>query len=104
MPSEPVPIQGKFPPPDFPNLFADGVSSLAPSPQIVKFILARVEPHLQAQNETLVQPFAQVVMPTAGFLHTAFFFQNAVQNMLADGTVTQQMIDMAKTAAGAQKS
>ena len=101
---ETLPIQGDFPPPDFPNLYADGVSSFAPAPQTVKFILSRVEPHLQAQDRSLVQPFAQVVMPMGGFLQTVAFFQSAVTNMMAQGIVTQQMWDEAQANAVAKKA
>ena len=75
-PSAPEPIRDEFPSPTMPTIFADGVTSSAPGAQVVKFFRARIEPHLRAENRTVIQPIVQVVMPLGGFLRTAFFFEN----------------------------
>jgi hypothetical protein len=103
-PPPPEIVHDDFPPPDMPVIYADGVSTAAPAQQTVKFFLARVEPHLRAENRTLVQPITQVVMPLAGFLQTAFFFENIVKNMEAQGTITPDQIAEARKIAGARAS
>lgn len=98
-----IPVQGDFPPATLPTLYVDGISSIAPSPFVVKFYLARIEPHLRAENKSLIQPFAQMVMPMDGFLQTAMFFENVVKNLLAQGTISQQQVDVARSLAGGPK-
>lgn len=99
-PSPALPIQGDFPPATIPTVYADGVTSLAPSPYVIKFYLARLEPHLRAEDKTLTQPFVQVVMSTIGFLQTAIFFENAIKNMQAQGLISAQQLEEARTTAG----
>jgi hypothetical protein len=41
-------------------------------------------------------PFVQVVMPVPGFVQTALLFQKYVKNMIAQKTITQEMVDQLK--------
>jgi hypothetical protein len=66
MPADPTPRDTEktdFPGPQFPTVFADGVTSLVNSPTVVKFFLARIEPSFAGDGKSQTQAFAQVVMP-----------------------------------------
>jgi hypothetical protein len=65
---------GGFPPFNFPTVFADGVLSMANSPSVVKFYLARVEPSFAGDGRSQMQAFAQVIMPIDGFAMMFVFF------------------------------
>jgi hypothetical protein len=66
----------------------------------VKFYLGRLDPHLRAENQQLIQPTIQVVMSNHGFLQMVAFFRNVTQNMLTNSLITQEQIDAAEAIAG----
>src|SRR5580704_11518230 len=89
----PIPTP-EYPAPSFPTVFADGVSNIAYGPVIVKFFLTRLEPSITVINAPVKpQPFAQVVMPLDGFLSTFVFFENLVENLVRQGTVSQEKLN-----------
>ena len=95
-PVQNLPIKDDFPPPHFPTLYANSISSLQPGVQTTKFYLARYEPSMKAENTTQLQPFAQVVMPTLSFIYSAAFFIRMVENMIKDKVLEQSVWDQAK--------
>jgi hypothetical protein len=83
---------------EFPVLFADGVTSTAWGPGIVKFYFFRSDPEFRATpnagtNET---PTTQVVMPVAGFVATAILFEQTVQRLIEQNAITQDDVDRAR--------
>lgn len=91
-----VGVKEDYPPVGLPTFYADGILNLAPGTSTCKFYLYRHDPNLKGTAEYLVQPFAQVVMPTPSFLQTAIFFEEAIQSMLAQGIITQAQLDEQK--------
>jgi hypothetical protein len=95
-----VAIQEDFPASGMPTVYADGVTTIQPTPEVIKFYLARIDPNLKADGRALTQPFAQVVMPMSGFLQTVAFFGKMVQNLIDQRVVTKEQVDEAYKAAG----
>lgn len=87
------PVAPEFPAPNFPNAFADSVTSLANSATTVKFFLARYEPDFHGGGTSRMQPFAQVVMPMDGFAAAFCFFEARLKTFLKLGYVTQARLD-----------
>src|SRR5260370_39903302 len=83
---------GGFPPPNFPTVFADSVLSMANSPSVVKFYLARVEPSLAGDGRAQMQAFAQVIMPIDGFAMMFVFFEAQLRLLVQNGIVTEQRL------------
>ena len=84
--------QSGFPPPHFPTVFADGVLSMANSPSVVKFYLARIEPSLTGDGRTQLQAFAQVIMPIDGFANMFVFFEAQLRLLVKSGIITEQRL------------
>jgi hypothetical protein len=98
MEDEPSPAPGNIPEPGYPpqefvTIYADGVTSFTPGAQTVKFHLARFESNFVATQPPKVAVIGQLIMPLAGFLHTAKFFESVVSTFLSNGTLTQSQID-----------
>ncbi len=92
MPSDPTSKEshgGDFPAPQFPTVFADAVSSLANSPNIVKFFLSRFEPSFTGDGRSQLQPFEQVIMPIDGFASMLVFFEAHLKVMVSQGYITE---------------
>jgi hypothetical protein len=87
-----------FPPAHLPTVYADGIVNLAPSPSVVRFYLFRSDPEQAGKAEYKNQIFAQVVMPVAGFVQMATFFEEALRRFVAQGVIPQQMVDAATQA------
>lgn len=77
----------------FPTVFADGVSSMANSPAIVKFYLNRFDPDFHSGGSSKPQPFAQVIMPMLGFAASFCFFESRIKVFLEQGYITQEQLD-----------
>jgi hypothetical protein len=86
-------IAPEFPTSNFPNAFADTITSLANSPTTVKFFLARFEPDFHGGGTSKMQPFAQIVMPMDGFLAAFCFFEDRIKTFLEAGHITQARLD-----------
>lgn len=86
----------KFPDETMPTIFADGVLNLSPSPQIARFFLSRVDPHFTNRDLYQIMPCAQVIMPMAGFVHTAVFFEKALRDLVAKGVITAEQVETAR--------
>jgi len=71
----------EFPPPGFPVVYADGAISIAPSGTVTKFYLARVDPNMYGRGGVSVNPIAQVVMPTVGFLRMVDFLKEEAERI-----------------------
>ena len=81
--------QADFPAPQFPNMFADGVMSLAYSPTVVKFFLSRFEPSFAGDGRSQMQAFAQVAMPLDGFASMVAFFEAQLRVLVRAGHITE---------------
>jgi hypothetical protein len=92
-----------YPAPDLTTIFADGVASTNWTHGVVKFYLAKLDPHLGAKELPVQRPVAQIVMPYYGFMQTAAFFQRIVATMLSDGTVKQEDWDHAQSTEASKK-
>jgi hypothetical protein len=82
----PAPI---FPPATIPTVFTDGALNFNHSPQVVKFYLFRFDPALTGSSAALPQVIAQVVMPVPSMVHTAAFFNAAIENLVRQGHVSE---------------
>jgi hypothetical protein len=89
----------EFPQHTFPTVFADGVVSFIPAPPLVKFFLHRFDPNMFGRGGSVVNPFAQVVMPINGFLHATMFFQSQLDNMVKNNFITREQLEEARAAA-----
>jgi hypothetical protein len=96
MPDQPgdpnIPRPG-YPPLEVPTIYADGVTSLVPGSQIVKFYLARIEPNFEASSPNSTQVCAQIVMPIVGFVQLVGFFENAIGRMIKTEALSQTQVD-----------
>jgi hypothetical protein len=93
-PAQPPVPQVLVPTPGHPSedvftIYCDGVTSFSPGPQTVRFYLSRLDPNFTINHPVKVAVIAQIIMPLAGFLSTAKFFQAAVNNL----GMTQEQID-----------
>jgi hypothetical protein len=93
---DPTALAGAFPAPTIPTVFADGVMNLAPSTNVVKFYLYRIDPSMKGGSNYLNQAFAQVVMPLVGFAQTAVFFELALKDLVKRGLVTDEQMAAAR--------
>lgn len=87
-----------FPGAGFPVVYADAVTSLSNSPHVVKFYLARLDPHFDAKAPPRPHAFAQVIMSTDAFVQTCAFFESYLARMEHAGVVTRGQIEAAKQA------
>jgi hypothetical protein len=99
-----LPIREDFPSLAIPTVYADGVSSIEPGPHVMKFYLARLDPSMKAENKSLTQPFAQVVMQTNGFLQMTAFFNNIIRVMIDSNVITAAQFEEATRVAGGPKA
>jgi hypothetical protein len=83
----------EFPSPTLPTIFVDSILNVAPSPNVVKFYVARTDPSVRGASKYLTQPFAQVVMPMLGFIQTVVFFEQALKNFVETGLITSEQVD-----------
>jgi len=81
--------QADFPAPQFPNVFADGVMSLAFSPTMVKFFPSRFEPSFAGDGRSQMQAFTQVAMPMDGFASMVVFFEAQLKVLVRAGNITE---------------
>jgi hypothetical protein len=95
-----LPAPDDFPSPMLPMVYSDGVSTFQPGPEVVKFYLSRLEPHLRAEASSLTQPVVQVAMSVTGFLQMVAFFNKVTANMLERGVVSPQQVEAAKSGVG----
>ncbi len=95
-----LPAPDDFPSPMLPMIYSDGVSTFQPGPEVVKFYLSRLEPHLRAEAASLTQPVVQVAMSVTGFLQMVAFFNKVTANMLERGVVSQHQVEAAKSGVG----
>jgi hypothetical protein len=85
-----------FPPANIATIYVDGVANVAPSPATVKFYLYRTDPEVMGGPRYKNQVVAQVVMPTANFVHMAFFFQRAVEVFAKRGAISGDVVEAAR--------
>jgi len=85
--------EAEFPTPVTPTVFADGVSSYAPGPGVVKFFLYRMDPNMYGRGDVKPNPIVQVAMPLVGFAQTAALFQHAIKTLIAGGALSQSDFD-----------
>jgi hypothetical protein len=83
----------KFPPAGLPVIFADVVASIAWSTTNVKFYLARNHPAVDASGGISQEVVAQVVMPIDTFASAALLFEATLKRMVAEGKLTNDMVD-----------
>jgi hypothetical protein len=88
----------EFPASTFPTVFSDGVISFVPTVPIVKFYLGRIDPNMFGRGGAVMNPFAQVIMPTLAFVDTAAFLQQQVRRMVREKMITQEQVDQAAAA------
>jgi len=61
----------------------------------VKFYLHRLDPNMFGRGGSVVNPIAQIVMPTVDFVDMVAFFQQQLRRMIREEYVTQAQIDQA---------
>lgn len=89
-----------YPENDLPLIFSDGVTTILPNPKVMKMYLARVDGNYIVTEPNRAVVVAQVVMPTDVFIQTAQFFQNIIQNMIDQGTLSADEVARLREAAG----
>jgi hypothetical protein len=93
-----------YPEGNFPTVYAESVMSLAHANGVVKFYLFRLEPSFKGDNTSATVPSLQVVMPYAGFVGAAVFFNRQMAAMLKLGALTQAQIDAVNASFDAQET
>jgi hypothetical protein len=88
----------EYPSASLPVVFADGVASLNWTFGVVKVYLTRYDPHIRVAGPGKEQLASQLVLPIRGFVATALLFRRALDSMVADGTLSQQMLEEAQEA------
>jgi hypothetical protein len=88
----------EYPPSTLQTIFAEGVSSITPGRDVVRFYLYRFLPGLRKANTHTMYAAAQVVLPTVGFIKTFVFFERALGMLIASGAVTQEQVEKARKA------
>lgn len=92
-------MNGLYPEPTTPTIFADTVLNVARRNHVVKFYLARLDPDGNvSDNSSQTQIAAQVIMSTSTFVETAIFFSQALEEMVRAGVVTQDEIERVRSA------
>jgi hypothetical protein len=86
----------EFAPSTFPTVFADGVLSFTIGQQIVRFYLFRTDPNMFGKGGGKTNPFAQVIMPTVGFLQSMMFLQQQLERMVEAGIYTKEDVENAR--------
>ncbi len=87
----------------FPTVFADAVLSVTQGQEVVKFYLFRLDPNMFGQGGSKANPFAQVIMPTAGFLQSVMFLMQQVEEMQQKGLYTKEQVEQARALFLSQK-
>lgn len=82
--------QADYPHPSIPTFFADGVMNFNNSTEITKFYFFRYDPSFNATGPNKPQASVQAVMSMTAFLQTAAFFNAAIENLMATGTVKKE--------------
>jgi hypothetical protein len=70
----PIMPEAGYPPSEFVSIYSDGVTSLLPGANVVKFHLSRLEPNFVAAEPNKAVVVGQVTMPVQGFIPAIFFF------------------------------
>jgi hypothetical protein len=105
-PTQPVtkvhttPLESGVPSAHTQTIFADGVANLAPSVSVVKFYLYRSDPEQTGKPEYKNQVFAQVIMPVGGFLQAAALFEKGINQFVAQGTISPELVTLARKSEG----
>ena len=83
-----------FAPEDVPVIFFDIVANLATGPGILRAYLVRHDPAVGGSNPTATRPsfVAQLVMSTTGFASMAILFQQALENMIKRGEISDEIV------------
>jgi hypothetical protein len=86
-------ITDPFPPPTLPTVYVDAVANLQNSAGLARFYFTRLDPNITGAGSSRVTPVAQVIMPLPGFVATALFFKDQLDQMVKSGLVPQAMIE-----------
>ena len=90
---QPAKTSLEYPPSGFPVFFADNAANAVWGQAIVKWYFTRSEPPMVTLGNTKIQPFAQVIMPTEGFIAMTVFFEKVVEALVRDKQITQERVD-----------
>jgi hypothetical protein len=86
-----------LPPPGTPVAFADGVTNLAHSNNVVKFYLYRTDPDVSNAGPAKNNIVGQIVMPIDGFIRTLLFLNTGIDMLVANGAITTTELDKIKS-------
>jgi hypothetical protein len=86
-------LVGNYPVKDLPVIFADFVPATGRQAGAVKFYLMRNDPSISGDSTFNPQLVAQVIMPVVGFVTTAVFFENELENMITAGELKAEMVE-----------
>lgn len=83
----------EYPSTGFPVVFADNTTNAVWGQGVVKWYMTRSEPPMIMSGPTKEQAFAQIVMPFDGFVRTALFFGQILENLISDGLVKKERVE-----------
>lgn len=86
-----------------PVVYADAIANVASSGQVVKLYLGRFDPALDGSNKAQFVPVAQLIMPLDGFAGLATFMSAAIDRMIADGSITREVLNAAREASQSEE-
>jgi hypothetical protein len=95
-----LPIETGHPAWNIPTIFFDSIANMAPVYGTVRFYVYRTDPEMNGKYPYKNQIFAQVIMPNAGFVQAAAFFERALKGFVAQKHITKEMVNAARTAEG----
>ena len=93
-----------YPSAALPTVFADGITNVAPGPQVVKFYLHRLAASLSGANDFLAQQILQIIMPTQSFLQMSIFFTDAIDDMVEKNLIPKETVEQARQEYAAAKA
>lgn len=94
----------RYPAPNMQVVYADAIWNVSRGAGVVKMYLIRNDQDFNGSQESKINVFAQLVMPSRSFVAAALFFNRQVNMMLANGEVTKAQVDELEAAFASQEA
>lgn len=77
------------------EIFADGISSIHITGNLVRIDLMTIQPHLQSDNgQPVVEITRRVIMPLEGFVQSLALQEDVVNRLVAAGVLKKQQSEV----------
>lgn len=80
------------------EIFADGISSIHITGNLVRIDLMTIQPHLKSDNgQPVVEISKRIIMPLEGFVQSLPLQENIVKQLIDAGVLTKTPVDGGRT-------